>query len=91
MRHVISALVQNVPGLTLTLDYTHFTRAGLPDSAIEPLVAHASHFHARGARRGARVPVRDEGTILDAGEGEGAEDAEQREGREFHGVSFRTL
>jgi sugar phosphate isomerase/epimerase len=45
-------LVQNVPGLTLTLDYTHFTRAGLPDSAIEPLVAHASHFHARGARRG---------------------------------------
>jgi sugar phosphate isomerase/epimerase len=45
-------LVQNVPGLTLTLDYTHFTRAGLPDSAIEPLMAHASHFHARGARRG---------------------------------------
>jgi sugar phosphate isomerase/epimerase len=45
-------LVQHVPGLTLTLDYTHFTRAGLPDSAIEPLVAHASHFHARGARRG---------------------------------------
>ena len=45
-------LVQNVPGLSLTLDYTHFTRAGLPDSAIEPLMAHASHFHARGARRG---------------------------------------
>jgi sugar phosphate isomerase/epimerase len=45
-------MVQSVPGLTLTLDYTHFTRAGLPDSAVEPLVAHASHFHARGARRG---------------------------------------
>jgi sugar phosphate isomerase/epimerase len=45
-------LVRAVPGLTLTLDYTHFTRAGLPDSAAEPLVAHASHFHARGARRG---------------------------------------
>ena len=45
-------LVRNVPGLTLTLDYTHFTRAGLPDSAVEPLVEYASHFHARGARRG---------------------------------------
>lgn len=45
-------LVRSVPGLTLTLDYTHFTRAGLPDSAAEPLVAHASHFHARGACKG---------------------------------------
>lgn len=45
-------LVRSVPDLTLTLDYTHFTRAGLPDSAIEPLVEHASHFHARGARTG---------------------------------------
>ena len=45
-------LVKGVPGLTLTLDYTHFTRAGLPDSASEPLVAYASHFHARGARKG---------------------------------------
>ena len=45
-------LVKNVPGLTLTLDYTHFTRAGLPDSAAETLVPYASHFHARGARRG---------------------------------------
>ena len=45
-------LVQSVPGLTLTLDYTHFTRAGLPDSAAEPLIEHASHFHARAARKG---------------------------------------
>ena len=45
-------LVRSVPGLTLTLDYTHFTRAGLPDRAVEPLLALASHFHARGARRG---------------------------------------
>jgi sugar phosphate isomerase/epimerase len=44
-------LVRAVPGLTLTLDYTHFTRAGIPDSAVEPLIAHASHFHARGARK----------------------------------------
>lgn len=45
-------LVEQVPGLTLTLDYTHFTRLGMPDSAIEPLVPYASHFHARGAREG---------------------------------------
>lgn len=45
-------LVRNVPGLTLTLDYTHFTRAGLPDSAAEPLIEYASHFHARAARKG---------------------------------------
>lgn len=45
-------LVQDVPGLTLTLDYTHFTKVGVPDSEVEPLVSHASHFHARGARPG---------------------------------------
>jgi sugar phosphate isomerase/epimerase len=45
-------LVRDVPGLTLTLDYTHFTREGRPDSEIEPLVKHASHFHVRGARPG---------------------------------------
>jgi sugar phosphate isomerase/epimerase len=44
-------MVQGVPGLTLTLDYTHFTRIGLPDGEIEPLVRHASHFHVRGARK----------------------------------------
>jgi sugar phosphate isomerase/epimerase len=43
-------LVQQAPGLTLTLDYTHFTRIGLPDAAVEPLVKYASHFHIRGAR-----------------------------------------
>jgi sugar phosphate isomerase/epimerase len=45
-------LVQRVPGLTLTLDYTHFTRLGMADAAIEPLVKYASHFHVRGAREG---------------------------------------
>lgn len=45
-------LVESVPGLTLTLDYTHFTRSGLPDSAIHPLLRHAGHFHVRGARTG---------------------------------------
>jgi sugar phosphate isomerase/epimerase len=48
----VAELLRSVPGLTLTLDYTHFTRSGLPDSEVEPLIAHASHFHARGARPG---------------------------------------
>jgi sugar phosphate isomerase/epimerase len=45
-------LLDDVPGLTLTLDYTHFTRLGVPDAEIEPLVKHATHFHVRGAREG---------------------------------------
>ena len=45
-------LVKDVPGLTLTLDYTHFTRLGMPDSAVEMLVPLASHFHVRGASQG---------------------------------------
>ena len=41
-------LIDMTPGLTLTLDYTHFTYQGIPDAQIEPLVRHSSHFHARG-------------------------------------------
>jgi sugar phosphate isomerase/epimerase len=53
-------MVRGVPGLTLTLDYTHFTRIGLPDSSIEPLVPFASHFHVRGAREGRlQAPFKD--------------------------------
>jgi sugar phosphate isomerase/epimerase len=40
-----------VPGLGFTLDYAHFTRAGIPDADIEPLCARATHFHARCARK----------------------------------------
>ncbi|HWX18332.1 MAG TPA: TIM barrel protein [Candidatus Binatia bacterium] len=40
------------PGLGFTLDYAHFTRAGIPDSRVEPLAARATHFHARCARKG---------------------------------------
>ncbi len=45
-------LVRDTPGLTLTLDYTHFTREGVADRDVEPLIPHASHFHARCARPG---------------------------------------
>jgi sugar phosphate isomerase/epimerase len=43
------ALIGRTPGLTVTLDYTHFTYQGIPDNRIEVLIRHASHFHARGA------------------------------------------
>ncbi len=45
-------LVKCVPGLGVTLDYAHFTRAGISDARIEPLTRFATHLHARGARRG---------------------------------------
>ncbi len=44
-------LLDRVPGLTLTLDYGHFTYQGIPDDRIEPLISRASHFHARCARK----------------------------------------
>jgi sugar phosphate isomerase/epimerase len=61
-----AALVGAVPGLTLTLDYTHFTRSGVPDAEIEPLIAHASHFHARGARAG-RLQASFKDNVIDYG------------------------
>jgi sugar phosphate isomerase/epimerase len=48
----LARLVELTPGLTLTLDYTHFTYSGIPDSEVEPLLAHARHFHCRGAAKG---------------------------------------
>jgi len=48
----LARLLGRVPGLTLTLDYTHFTRAGVRDATVEPLLACATHFHARGACKG---------------------------------------
>lgn len=48
----VARLVAMTPGLTLTLDYCHFTKMGVPDASIEPLIPHASHFHARGSCKG---------------------------------------
>lgn len=45
-------LVRDVPGLTLTLDYSHFVPRGISESEVEVLIQHASHFHVRGACRG---------------------------------------
>ena len=43
-------LIKRMPGLGFTLDYAHFTRAGIPDARIEPLTRFATHLHARAAR-----------------------------------------
>jgi sugar phosphate isomerase/epimerase len=59
-------LVRDTPGLTLTLDYTHFTREGVPDADVEPLVPHATHFHARGARPG-RLQASFKENVIDYG------------------------
>ena len=45
-------LVEASPGLTLTVDYSHFACQGISDERSHALVAHASHFHARSACRG---------------------------------------
>lgn len=46
------ALVEQTPGLRLTLDYSHFVAQGLPPERVHPLVPHAGHFHARQAAPG---------------------------------------
>jgi sugar phosphate isomerase/epimerase len=45
-------ILKTVPGLSLTLDYTHFVYQGFADADCEPLLPHASHFHARGGKKG---------------------------------------
>jgi len=56
-------LVRWVPGLGFTLDYAHFTRAGISDARIEPLTQFATHLHARTARRGRLQAPLKENTI----------------------------
>ena len=48
----VARLVELAPALELTLDYTHYVSQGFSDAEIEPLVAHARHFHARGGAPG---------------------------------------
>jgi hydroxypyruvate isomerase len=43
-------LIQAVPGLQLTLDYSHFLANGFTSDEVHPLVPYAGHFHARQAK-----------------------------------------
>lgn len=45
-------MLEAVPGLTLTLDYSHFIHPGFRHDDIEPLNAYARHFHIRQAAPG---------------------------------------
>ncbi len=56
-------LVRCVEGLTLTLDYTHFERMGIPQEQYSILMPYASHFHARNAAPGQLQTVFKENTI----------------------------
>ncbi len=56
-------LIKQVPGLRLTLDYGHFANQGLSADAIEPLLPHAGHVHARGSCKGKIQVVAAENTI----------------------------
>jgi sugar phosphate isomerase/epimerase len=47
-----SALLEMVPGLTLTLDYGHFVAAGAAENTIEPLLRHSRHVQCRGGAPG---------------------------------------
>ncbi len=57
------ALVQQVPGLQLTLDYSHFIANGYQPADVHPLVPYAGHFHARQARPGALQESHRNGTL----------------------------
>ena len=56
-------LLKMTAGLSLTLDYGHFTYQGISDRTVEPLVKHASHFHARGGCKGGLQAAFTENTI----------------------------
>ena len=58
-----AALVAAVPGLRLTLDYSHFLAAGLPPERVHPLVPLAGHFHARQAAPGTLQSPAHQGTL----------------------------
>ena len=52
-----------VPGLTLTLDYSHFVHAGFRQPEYEALDPHARHMHVRQAAPGRLAAPVAEGTI----------------------------
>jgi sugar phosphate isomerase/epimerase len=58
-----AALVEAVPGLQLTLDYSHFVAGGYAPEDVHPLVPLAGHFHARQARNGDLQANHADGTL----------------------------
>ncbi|MBN2471963.1 MAG: sugar phosphate isomerase/epimerase [Anaerolineae bacterium] len=60
------ALLEAVPGLSLTLDWAQFTAQGIISSEIEPLLQHTAHVQLRQAARGRLQTAYHEG-IIDLG------------------------
>lgn len=56
-------LCEQVPGLELTVDYSHYVSQGFPEVDIEPLLGYARHVHARGSADGRVQTPLSESTI----------------------------
>jgi sugar phosphate isomerase/epimerase len=56
-------LLEAVPGLSVTLDYSHFICQGIVRREIEPLMEYVAHVHVRQAKRGVLQTVYDDGTL----------------------------
>lgn len=56
-------LLENVPGLTLTMDYAHFVAGGYSIGDAHALLPYTGHVQARQGAPGKLQAVRDEGTI----------------------------
>jgi sugar phosphate isomerase/epimerase len=56
-------LCDEVPGLKLTLDYSHFVAGGHGVEAVHGLIRHAGHFHARQAAPGKLQAGSKDGTL----------------------------
>jgi sugar phosphate isomerase/epimerase len=56
-------VVQAVPHLTFTLDYSHFIGQNYTEAQIDPLLEHTGHFHVRQAKPGVFQSRGHEGSI----------------------------
>jgi sugar phosphate isomerase/epimerase len=56
-------LVNEVPGLGVILDYSHFVLQGYPQEAADPLCEHTVHVHLRQAKSGLMQTRLEDGTI----------------------------
>jgi len=45
-------LLNDVPGLRITLDHSHYTAQGVNMECLRPMIRYASHMHARSAAKG---------------------------------------
>lgn len=60
---ITQELLEKVPGLKLTLDYSHFVCLGYRQEEIDPLVKSAAHIHLRQGKSGFLQVKKDAGTI----------------------------